>query len=205
MKEQDKLKCGVRQVGKKLKQIAPNHTARYRWAIEELKNLLPVGSRILDAAGGCGYGSYMLAEAGFIVDMVDCSSDAVEWGRTHFAHEGLTFRVDDLPFSSIPDCYDAVVTLETIEHIEDAQAWIGQIAIMTSIVIGTVPNQVVVPFDKKMHKWHFRHYTVKEVQNLMEGWNVKSWATQFEKWDEEKAKMRPGQDGMTLGFVAVKP
>ena len=190
---------GERLIGKTLSEIAPNHVARYEWASQELLKRIKPGASVLDAACGCGYGSRMLAEAGFIVDSFDISHEAETWQR-NFLHENVKFRRDNI--LNIKGKYDAVVSIETIEHIETASQWIGMVGEMTDIFVGTVPNEEVVSFSPERDRFHFRHYTKSEVIELLDGWGVESWATQYAKW--ENYEMRPGDDGMTLGFGAVK-
>ncbi len=190
---------GERQIGNTLEEIAPNHIARYEWARDILVRELPKGSRILDAACGCAYGSLLLAQAGFKVTAVDCSSEAAEWSQ-QFKHPNVTFFqgdvMDALAF------YDGAVSIETIEHIEDDKAWINGLLRAAPVLVGTVPNQDVVAFDKSKHPFHFRHYTKLDVERLMVGWDLSDWSTQYAKY--ERYEMTPGSDGMTLGFLAKR-
>jgi len=190
---------GERQVSKFMKGIAPNHRSRYFWAVDILKTILPPGARVLDAASGIGYGSLMLAEAGFEVTAVDLHQEAVDY-QPYFTHPLVRFIQGDI--LDIDDSFDAVVTIETIEHIKEDQLWVDLMAGMTNIVVATVPNQNVVPFNPDTHRWHERHYTQKEVRGLFSGWELSHWATQYGKW--ERHAMTPGQDGMTLGFLAQR-
>lgn len=192
---------GERQIGKKQKDIAVNHRARYEWAGRLLTEHLPKGSHILDAACGCGYGSQILArDFGFKVTAYDRSNEAAEWSK-HFGHHMVDFHQGDVMEAvGGGKSYAAVVSIETIEHIEDDAAWIKGILISAPILIGTVPNQDVVNFDPVKHPFHFRHYTKAEVYALLRVWKVNNWSTQYAKY--ENYEMRPGDDGMTLGFLA---
>lgn len=192
---------GERQIGNQLSDIAPNHVSRYEWATLELQLRLPAGSRVLDAACGVGYGSWLLANAGFIVDCFDYSTEAENYQRK-FHHENIQFRRDDIMnIQGRGEEYNAVVSLETIEHVA-SEEWIIDVGRMTDIMVGTVPNQDVVPFDAEKYPWHHRHYTKNEVIELMHDWEIESWATQIAKWEDHE--MRPGDHGMTLGWVATK-
>lgn len=193
---------GERQIGTKQKEIAPNHRARYEWAAGLLQQNLPHGSRILDAACGCAYGSQILAEHGFKVTAYDRSAEALEWSK-HFSHPFVQFHQGDVSDAVRGgQQYDGVVSIETIEHIEDDVGWINGLYMASPLLVGTVPNQDVVNFDKKLHPFHFRHYTKPEVIELFKSWELSDWSTQYAKW--ENFEMRPGDDGMTLGFLAKR-
>tara|TARA_Y100000310_G_scaffold160700_1_gene160536 strand:- start:2341 stop:2895 length:555 start_codon:yes stop_codon:yes gene_type:complete len=180
--------------------IPPNHVSRYEWAARELVKRLEPGSLVLDAACGCGYGSFILANVGFRVECFDLSAEA-ELYQQNFHHERVKFRRDSvLNIWGDYRTYDAVVSIETIEHVDEK--WIKDIGRMTDVMIGTVPNQDVVPFDAENYPWHLKHYTKAEVIELMEGWWCSDWATQYAKWEDYE--MVPGDDGMTLGWVGHK-
>lgn len=192
-----------RQMATEIGQVKPNHRARYAWARCMIDQRIEEGF-ILDAAAGTGYGARMIAESGHVVDAYDCSEVAQAWHQRFFAHPHVHFALGTIPTLPVDARYAAVVSLETIEHIEDAPAWIAKIGEVSNLLIATVPNQNVVPYDKASHPFHYRHYTKADVEHLMAGWTIEGWYTQYDKWDPERCLMRPGDDGMTLGFVASK-
>ena len=192
---------GERQIGTIQKHIKHNHRCRYHWAADRLQELLSEGSHILDAACGCAYGSQILAQRGFKVTAYDRSDEAMEYAQ-HFAHPRVEFYQDDI-FKALTQEYDAIVSIETIEHIEDDAKWIDGLYRISPILVGTVPNQDVVPFNTKTHPFHFRHYTQSEVTELFQQWKLSDWSTQYKK-KGALAQMVPGIDGMTLGFVAKR-
>lgn len=192
---------GERQIGKHQGDIAPNHVARYEWAAGALEGFLKPNAHILDAASGVAYGSKILAEkTGAWVTAVDVSAESEKY-RSYFSHPKVTFLQKDL--LTLDGSFAAAVSIETIEHV-DGDKWLALLSSMTNILVGTVPNQDVVPFDRKLHPFHLRHYTKAELTRLLSkhGFEVLEWATQYAKW--ERYEMVPGSDGMTLGFVAVK-
>jgi SAM-dependent methyltransferase len=191
---------GERQIGRKQEDIAINHRARYEWAAKLLCRHLPMKSHVLDAACGCGYGSEILAQHGFLVTAYDKSDEAAKWQK-QFDHPHVNFIQDDV-FGAVEfgQTYDAVVSIEIIEHLTDAPAWISKLLIAAPLLVGTVPNELIVPFNPKKHPFHHRHYTRDQVLELFKEWKLSDWATQFGKYQEYE--MRPGDDGMTLGFLA---
>jgi 2-polyprenyl-3-methyl-5-hydroxy-6-metoxy-1,4-benzoquinol methylase len=181
-----------------LDKIKPNHAARYFWAIEEIKKRGVTG-KVLDAACGIGYGSRMLANAGFQVHCIDRSPLALEWHERYFKHPNVRFDLTTIEQASLDEHYDAVISIETIEHLKDDQDWIKRLSERTKLLIGTVPNERVIPFATAGNEWHFRHYTKEQFDDLMPG--KKTWFTQYDKFDPVGAAMRLGDDGMTLGVV----
>lgn len=196
--------AGERQIGKRLEDIKQNHVERYRWAIRMLKKHLPEGGFVLDAASGIGYGSKMIAEAGFAVIAVDRAVEAQEY-QQYFKHPGVRFIREEIDLiKRHPECgsFGAIVSLETIEHVLEG-SWELTMRQTTDLVIGTVPNQDVVAFNKHKHPWHYRHYTKADIVSLFQLWALDDWHTQYDKRGP-RSKMRPGDDGMTLGFVASR-
>lgn len=177
-----------------MQEIKPNHVARYQWALDEIRKRCGRGATVLDAACGVGYGSHMLAKEGYIVHAIDRSLEALQWHLQYFRHARIRVSMGDI--HDVPlDHYDAIVSIETIEHVPDAQKWIERLK--APLIIGTVPNEDVVPFASANNEYHFRHYTKDQFDELMPG--HKTWFTQYGAFEE--CEMRPGSDGMTLGVV----
>src|SRR5262245_16512821 len=87
MRTDDKITALLGTRGETIERIVPGHVpndcerehlAAYRWAVEELRR----GSarRVLDAASGVGYGSAVLADAGYDIVSIDCFREAVAFG-----------------------------------------------------------------------------------------------------------------------------
>jgi 2-polyprenyl-3-methyl-5-hydroxy-6-metoxy-1,4-benzoquinol methylase len=105
-----------RQTVTSLNQVEPLHLERYRIAAEHVENL-----NVLDAACGCGYGSLMLSVAAKSVLGVDYSEEAVEFARKYWAGPGVSYAIRNLEKSwdVLPGAkFDAVVSLETLEHLD---------------------------------------------------------------------------------------
>lgn len=189
-----------RQMKKSLEAVAPNHRARYQWAINELKKR---GARsAIDAACGIGYGSLMAAREGLTVHAFDRSDKAAIFQKTYFDHPDVKFSQADLDAIEVPQA-DGAISIETIEHLKADKAWLERLRAKCKFLAATVPNESVVHFDATKHPYHFRHYTKEQFTELLKsaGWEPLEWFTQYEKWDPVKAAMRPGDDGMTLGVV----
>lgn len=101
---------------------ADAHIARYALAA----NYVRPGDTVLDCACGLGYGTAVMAalSRGAAFMGVDCDADTVEYARANYAVPGVSFhRGDAAALDGIPDAsVDLVVSMETIEHVEDWKA-----------------------------------------------------------------------------------
>lgn len=90
------------------------HLSRYRFA----SHFLMKDFRVLDCACGAGYGSRVLAETATSVLGVDRSNEAIEFARLHHGLPTTEFLCRDIGDLDFPKAsFDAVVTLETFEHL----------------------------------------------------------------------------------------
>ncbi|HPF99739.1 MAG TPA: class I SAM-dependent methyltransferase [Kiritimatiellia bacterium] len=112
-------------------------------------------NRILDL--GCGDGS-LIAELSRHIKAeftgADISGPAIEIARRNVPQ--ATFQQLDLSATSLPGRYDVVVLSEVLEHIEDDEAVLRQVAAVAPHVVISVPGG---PADKVDRRYgHFRNY-----------------------------------------------
>jgi SAM-dependent methyltransferase len=91
------------------------HLAVYEWIAART-----AGQRVIDMACGEGYGSNLLASTAASVVGVDANPEAHEHARLRYQRPNLRFARDLVESFSEP-C-DAVVFLQTIEHLQDPGA-----------------------------------------------------------------------------------
>lgn len=188
---------GERIMVSTLEKVSHNHQCRYNWAIDFARQ--SDCKTVIDGACGIGYGSFMAAEKGFKVTAIDRSTEAAQYfGK--FSHPNIEFVVSDLDDVTLPEA-DIAFTIETVEHLDNDIAWLKKLRAACRLLVLTVPNQAVIPFDAATHRWHKRHYTKYSLSRILDaaGWEPFEWHTQYEKWNRDRAVMRPGDDGMTLG------
>lgn len=189
---------GERQVAPDVSGIRRDHVARYEWAA----NLLPAGARILDAACGIGYGSSILAKAGFLVTGVDRNEEALNYAEKHYAHAGISqFVIDDLSSpADIGAGFDAVVCFETIEHIADPLPMLRAFHKAAPRLLASVPNEDCFPFTGQ--KFHQRHYTRAQFRTLLEqaGWKITGWFGQ----EGPESEVGPDVRGRTVIITAER-
>jgi SAM-dependent methyltransferase len=100
------------------------HLKRYEFARPHC-----VDAEVLDAGCGVGYGSAYLAEVASRVVGVDVSEEAIEYARERYRGPNVEFVVGDLTAIDFDDgSFDTVCSFETIEHVEDVERYLGQIA-----------------------------------------------------------------------------
>jgi SAM-dependent methyltransferase len=137
---------------------------RYAFGAQALRG----ASSILDIACGVGYGSRFLKDTlpEALVTGVDCSAEAIEYANGRYGAPGLTFGVGDaLSFHAGP--FDAVVSLETIEHLPDPKQFIQNVTTRLlrpgGIFIASVP--VTPSMDANPH--HLHDFTARSFRKLL--------------------------------------
>ena len=174
------MEYGERQVATELKDIRRDHVARYEWVA---KSLQP-GSYVIDLACGIGYGANIMAQAGHKVVACDIDTEALEYGATHWSHERVEFcKTDGSLLNGTIGDFGAAVCFETIEHIQDPEPLLRSLRLSAQILIASVPNEDVMPFefpDGNTVSFHYRHYTKKQFEQLLKkcGWKVAHWMGQ---------------------------
>lgn len=171
-------------------QVRADHLARYVWAAEEL-----VGKIVTDAACGCGYGSYLLSKRSR-VHAFDISADAIDWARNYWSNGArVAFSVMDLHQAAFFPC-DAVVSFETIEHLNRPKMFLRAAAEAAPRLLASVPNELVFPHSEKTNPFHTRHYTKQQFEKRLRecGWRVTRWFGQRDKF----SGLEPDLEGRTI-------
>jgi SAM-dependent methyltransferase len=132
----------------------------YKWALSIIPGAS--GKRILDCACGRGYGSFLLAGGARKVDGVDISADAVAYCREKYKKDNLAFEVMDAAALRFEDrSFDAVVSQDTIEHVQDDARFLAEIARVLKddgIFIVFTPNSPVHN-NRPENIFHLREYS----------------------------------------------
>jgi len=140
---------------------------RYRWAASVVRKRKL--RRVIDAACGCGYGTRMMADAGGASTAVGIDVDeiAIKVAETYWTGCGVRFLQGDIRDIQFGLAYDAVVSIETIEHVKEPLGLIEKFWDWAPVLIATVPHEKVVPFDPEVYRFHHCHYTADEFYNLL--------------------------------------
>jgi SAM-dependent methyltransferase len=139
------------------------HLAVYEWIAERVRGL-----RVADLASGEGYGAAVLARTAAHVVALDANPEAHEHARLRYRLENLSFRrglVEDFE----GPC-DAIVFLQTIEHIAEPTALLDRFAEAAPLTYVTTPNRLTLAppgAQKSDNPWHLREYTLSEYRALL--------------------------------------
>jgi len=139
------------------------HVAVYDWIAARV-----AGLDVADLACGEGYGSDLLAARAASVVGVDANPEAHEHARLRYTRPNLRFE-RDLVESFAGPC-DAIVFLQTIEHIEDPAGLLAGFARAAPLSYVSTPNRLTLAppgAEKSGNPWHLREYTVAEYRDLL--------------------------------------
>ena len=144
------------------------HLAVYEWVAGRC-----AGLEVVDMACGEGYGVNVLARSARKVTGVDANPEAHEHARLKYTRPGVRF-VRDLVDSWSEPC-DAVVFLQTIEHVQDPAAVLAHFREMLrpgGAAYVSTPNLLTLAppgADKSDNPWHVREYRAEEFRGLCAG------------------------------------
>jgi 2-polyprenyl-3-methyl-5-hydroxy-6-metoxy-1,4-benzoquinol methylase len=145
------------------------HLVVYDWIAAQL-----AGSSVIDMACGEGYGSDVLARSAASVIGVDANPEAHEHARLRYRRANLRF--ERALIEAFPEHADAVVFLQTIEHLEQPGAALGH---FRSLLAGADPARAAVFLStpnvltlapqgasRSGNPWHVHEYGLAEFDRL---------------------------------------
>jgi 2-polyprenyl-3-methyl-5-hydroxy-6-metoxy-1,4-benzoquinol methylase len=141
------------------------HLVVYEWVARQV-----AGKRVIDMASGEGYGADVLARHASSVVGVEANPDAFEHARLRYARPKLRFERSMVEVYAEP-C-DAVVFLQTIEHVQDPGAVLEHFAAMLApggAVFVSTPNVLTLAppgAERSANPWHVREYRPEEFRAL---------------------------------------
>jgi 2-polyprenyl-3-methyl-5-hydroxy-6-metoxy-1,4-benzoquinol methylase len=141
------------------------HLAVYAWIAARVG-----GRRVVDLACGEGYGSALLARSAASVVGVDANPDAHEHARLRYRAPNLRY-VRDMVERFAQPC-DAVVFLQTIEHVHDPGGVLANVRGMLApggVAYVSTPNVLTLApkgAPRSGNPWHLREYRAHEFRAL---------------------------------------
>ncbi|WP_027964876.1 class I SAM-dependent methyltransferase [Halalkalibacillus halophilus] len=179
------------------------HIARYQFALPYLEG------RVLDLASGSGYGAHMIAkkrkkQVDEVVGL-DLDSEIVTYAKGTYYHPKSSFHVENAVDSELVDRYgtfDAIVSFETIEHIEEEQLLLDNYYRLLkhggTLIVST-------PFGQGRGKpcgspFHVHQLTVEEFKDLFTNYS----SSEF--YFQNGVLIEPGREGLhyPLGIAVCK-
>jgi 2-polyprenyl-3-methyl-5-hydroxy-6-metoxy-1,4-benzoquinol methylase len=168
------LNSGERQTGRTLPDIRYDHRERYKYIGEYLSTRCSFPEKMfgLDVFCANGYGTFMLSEAlRCPVLGLDASKEAVTFAERHYCNARTYYANKIFPFQLPPDLFHFVACIESLEHVEDDRLLIREISQALrngGYLFISTPNETCYSHLKNPDKFHYRHYTRKELVSLVE-------------------------------------
>jgi len=141
------------------------HLAVYEWIGARV-----VDQRVVDLACGEGYGSEVLSRSARSVVGVDANPEAHDHARLRYRRQNLSFERALVEEWSEP-C-DAVVFLQTIEHVRNPGALLAHLAALLApggVAYVSTPNLLTLAApgaEKSDNPWHVKEYRAEEFRTL---------------------------------------
>jgi len=133
----------------------------------DFANLFNNCSLVLDLCCGSGFGAEILAKKAWRVDAIDKEADAIDFAKKFHDKGNIQWFVETFPPIFKKDkLYDLVVSHESIEHMEDDDAFLAEVKRVMSddaTLCMTTPQKN----DKPPAKWHYREYSKEEYKKLL--------------------------------------
>jgi SAM-dependent methyltransferase len=189
---------------------AENYWYRRHLAVYEWIGARVIGRRVLDLACGEGYGSEVLSRSAASVLGVDANPEAHDHARLRYERQNLYFERGMVEVHGVPGAYDAVVFLQTIEHVHDPVAVLGHFRSLLApggVAYVSTPNLLTLAptgAEKSDNPWHLKEYRATEFDGLcrtvfdqVELWGLfharKLWVHELALacgWDAVHARLR---------------
>ncbi len=142
------------------------------FAYDFAANKISKDSTVLELGFGEGFGTKMLAKKAKKVFALDVDEKAFNHAKQKYSSEKILFSLYNgkkIPFED--NYFDAVVSLQVIEHIKDDFNFVNEIYRVTkknAVVIITTPNRKIrlKENSKPWNEFHCKEYSEKELENL---------------------------------------
>ncbi|MGB9183159.1 MAG: methyltransferase domain-containing protein [Solirubrobacteraceae bacterium] len=153
---------------------AENYWYRRHLAVYEWIGARVIGSRVLDMACGEGYGSEVLSRGAASVVGVDANPEAHEHARLRYRRQNLSFErgLVETFGAGGQGSFDAVVFLQTIEHVQDPVAVLEHFRALLApggVAYISTPNLLTLApagAEKSDNPWHIKEYRAHEFDAL---------------------------------------
>jgi SAM-dependent methyltransferase len=160
------------------------------------------GKRVLDAACGEGYGSFLLAHGAAHVTGVDLSAQAVAHARGRYTQANLRFEAGSVTALPLPDAsVDVVVSFETIEHLAAQREMLAEFRRVLrpdGVLVLSSPNRPVYSAGgSAINPFHVRELDRAELAALLapgfpqQAWYAQRVLAQSVVWSEGDARGEP--------------
>lgn len=198
---------GERQTAGRIEDIRKDHLNRYQYVADFIKSTSSYTETIsvLDVFCGNGYGSFLFTNEikGVVVDAIDGSAEAIEFAKQNFRSEKITYHNAISPFSwtvPIRPEYDYVVSLESIEHMEDDRRFYEFLLSKlkdNGILFLSFPNKRKIDLSRNTNLFHFRHYDLQDIESIIQRGSRR--VRTLQNWGQDVYVL--DKDGRTRGLL----
>lgn len=146
-----------------------DHFDRYEFARQYLKR----GFTVVDAACGTGYGCEMIAGSCKKVVGLEISDHALAWAKAHHARPNIEFKKADLngPLDLPSGFADAVISFETLEHIANQEAMMGEFKRILKprglLILSSPDRDIITGKAHLKNEFHIHELSKKEFVALL--------------------------------------
>ena len=165
---------GERQVKPFFSNIDLDHKEMYIFASAFIRE----DDVIADIGCGIGYGTSFLSSTSPCKSAlgIDVDSEAIQYAKEHYTNSKVSFIQADICRDEIDEKYDFITAFEVVEHVDEPEKFLKNIADKlseTGILITSTPNENILHFNKRDFKFHKRHFTPSEFENMIESAGLK--------------------------------
>jgi 2-polyprenyl-3-methyl-5-hydroxy-6-metoxy-1,4-benzoquinol methylase len=168
----DDLELGIEATDKENK-----HWDRWRKRYITCANLTDKeGGKWLDVACGSGYGTEILSNYAEQAIGVDIDKKTIEYAnKFHKKKDNVNFLCQDIRKLALneEEKFDAIISIETIEHISDANPFLKSIVKLLSengVFVVTTPESLCGGGPNPDNKYHVNEYTIEQFKTLLENY-----------------------------------
>jgi hypothetical protein len=139
------------------------HLVVYEWIRRRVGGL-----SVIDMACGEGYGSDVLSRSAASVVGVDANPEAHQHAKARYTRPGLRFERNMIQLFAEPA--DAIVFLQTIEHVEDPGALLEHFKRISDVLYVSTPNVLTLApegAERSGNPWHVHEYRAAEFRALL--------------------------------------
>lgn len=141
------------------------HVVAYRYAAGLVR-----GTEVLDAGSGEGYGAAILADSASSVTGVDLEQEVVEHAAARYP--AVRFEKADLLALPFPDeTFDAVVSLQVIEHLQRPREFVSECARVLrerGVLVLSTPNRLTFSPEGIRNPFHTVEFSAAELRSVLE-------------------------------------
>ena len=154
-------------------EMKARHQNRYRWARDVIRERFVRAGAVIDFATGTGYGAAILREVSDLVYGRDKDATAIAIANARHSSTAVNFSTNPVTFhyGDQEHFFDAVVSIETIEHLEEAHVdsfleTSRHLLIPGGLLIVSTPE--ARPDRVVENTYHLREYTREELKLVIE-------------------------------------